>query len=154
MLRIRKMAVKDLPRVLEIEAASFSSPWSERTFRQEILRNRMARYMVVESEGQIIAYLGLWVVAREIHITNLAVDPVCRRQGIASFLLQHVEQLAGKARADLISLEVRESNWKARRLYKRMGFREEGIRPGYYQDNNENAIIMTRKCKGEMENEG
>jgi len=151
--KIRPMEISDLPKVMEIERQSFPSPWSEKTFRQELLRNRIALYLVVEDGEDILGYLGFWMVRGEIHITNLAVDPTCRRKGIASGLLAVVYKLARKNGTKIITLEVRASNQQARELYRKEGFEEKGVRRGYYRDSNEDAIIMTRFLKGEDDDE-
>ncbi len=147
-LEVRLMQLKDLPRIMEIEKESFQSPWSERLFKQELTRNRRARYLVLEKDEKIIGYVGMWFVPGEIHITSLAVASEFRRQGTASRLIEQVYMAAMEKRLYRITLEVRESNKVARKLYKKEGFRETGVRPGYYRDNREDAIIMTKDLEG------
>lgn len=151
-LEIRLMRLEDLPRIMEIEKKSFWSPWSERLFRQELTRNRRARYLVLQEEDLIIGYVGMWFTPGEIHITNLAVDPKYRRRGLASRLIKEVYRAAMEKKLFRITLEVRASNREARLLYRKEGFRETGTRPGYYSDNREDAVIMTRVLEGGEEN--
>ncbi len=137
---------------MEIEKKSFRSPWSERLFRQELTRNRRARYLVLQEGDLIIGYVGMWFTPGEIHITNLAVDPEYRRRGLASRLIKEVYRAAMEKKLFRITLEVRASNREARLLYRKEGFRETGTRPGYYSDNREDAVIMTRVLEGGEEN--
>ncbi len=150
-LEIRLMKLSDLQRIIEIEKKSFRSPWPERLFRHELARNRRSRYLVLEDEDLIIGYVGMWFVHGEIHITSLAVAPEYRRKGIASRLIEEVYKAAREKKVFRITLEVRASNKVARNLYKKEGFTEAGIRPGYYSDNREDAVIMTRELKGGKE---
>lgn len=147
-LEIRPMTLEDLPRVMEIEKKSFIAPWAERIFRQELTRNRRALYLVAIRDKCLVGYVGMWLMPEEIHITSLAVDPLYRRQGIARVLIQQAYRLAQEHEKERITLEVRASNQEARYLYRKEGFYEAGIKPGYYSDNREDAIIMTRKLRG------
>ncbi len=151
-LDIRLMKFSDLPRIMEIEKKSFRSPWSERLFRHELSRNRRASYLVFEDQDLIIGYVGMWFLPGEIHITSLAVAPEYRRKGIASRLIEEVYKAAQEKKVYRITLEVRASNKVARQLYKKEGFAETGIKPCYYSDNREDAVIMTRKLEGGGDN--
>ncbi len=141
---IRKMVLADLPAVIAIEKESFLTPWSYMVFIKEIKTNSFAYYFTAETEKEtIVGYIGTWVIFDEIHITNIAVHPRYRRQGIGKKLLEIVYRLAKLFATKQITLEVRRSNRNARKLYEREGFVEVGTRPGYYWENNEDAIIMT-----------
>lgn len=136
------MRPEDLDEVLTIERASFSMPWSRGAFLYEIQQNRVARCWVMREAGRVLGYLCLWEIADELHITNIAVHPSCRRQGIGRTLLQGVLEDARKRKLRLVVLEVRPSNTEARILYETFGFRVIGRRPGYYYDTGEDALVM------------
>lgn len=136
------MALTDLDAVLAIERASFPTPWSRGAFVYELKQNRAARCWVARLTGELVGYLCLWEVGPELHITNLAVHPEWRRQGIARTLLGEVLEDARRRRLTLAFLEVRPTNSEARALYERFGFRVIGRRKGYYADTGEDALIM------------
>ena len=142
-LRVEPMSVDDIPAVHAIESASFPTPWPPYAFRQEIETNRMARYLVVRAGERLIAYAGIWLMVDEAHITTFAVLPVYRRRGIGGRLLLELIELAADLGATVMTLEVRLSNAVARRLYQAFGFRPVGVRPRYYSDDGEDALIMT-----------
>ncbi|HXQ95652.1 MAG TPA: ribosomal protein S18-alanine N-acetyltransferase [Candidatus Acidoferrales bacterium] len=137
------MGVDDIPAVHEIERASFTAPWPTYAFRQELEANRLARYLVARDGERIVGYAGLWLMVDEAHITTFAVAPDRRRQGVAERLLLELLRIAESVGAAVATLEVRVSNLPARRLYEKYGFRPVGVRPRYYTDNNEDALIMT-----------
>jgi len=136
------MGPEDLDEVLAIERASFSMPWSRGAFLYEMQQNRVARCWVMREDGRVIGYLCLWEVAEELHITNIAVHPTRRRQGVGRVLLQGVLEDARERRLRLVVLEVRPSNTEARTLYEGFGFRVIGRRRGYYYDTGEDALVM------------
>jgi len=142
-MRIERMTVADIPAVHRIERASFPIPWPAYAFQQELETNRMAHYMVMRVGGETIAYAGVWMMVDEAHITTFAVLPAWRRRGLGGRLLHAVMKLAASLDAHAATLEVRISNVAARRLYGEFGFRPVGVRPRYYSDNNEDALIMT-----------
>ena len=137
------MTLDDVPAVHEIERASFPVPWPDYAFRQEIQTNRLAHYLVVRNGDQTIGYGGLWLMVDEAHITTFAVLPQWRRHGLGGRLMVELMRLARELGARVMTLEVRLSNRPARALYGRFGFRPVGIRPRYYSDNGEDALIMT-----------
>lgn len=141
--RVEPMQVDDIPAVHAIERVSFPVPWPTYAFRQELESNRMARYLVVRAHDRVVAYAGMWLMVDEAHVTTFAVLPAWRRRGIGGRLLLEMLQLAVRLGASVVSLEVRLSNVAARRLYQRFGFRPVGVRPRYYSDNGEDALIMT-----------
>jgi [ribosomal protein S18]-alanine N-acetyltransferase len=137
------MGLEDLPTVQAIEEASFTTPWPPHAYRSEIESNRLAQYIVARVGGDVVAYAGMWMMVDEAHITTFAVHPRWRRQRIGERLLLTLLDLARGRRAREATLEVRLSNLPARRLYEKYGFRPVGLRPRYYSDDNEDALIMT-----------
>ncbi len=142
-LRIEAMRLEDLDEVQRIEQASFSTPWPSNAYRSELQTNRLASYLVARIDATIVAYGGMWLMVDEAHITTFAVHPRWRRQGIGERLLLGFLDLARDRHAREATLEVRLSNLAARRLYEKYGFRPVGLRPRYYSDNSEDALIMT-----------
>ena len=149
-LSLDRMRPEDLDEVLAIERASFSMPWSRGAFLYEMQQNRVARCWVCRDGGARVAgYLCLWEVADEIHITNVAVRPDRRRQGIARSLLRTVLDDARGRKFKMVVLEVRPSNQHAVSLYESFGFRVVGRRRGYYYDTGEDALVMEVGLRGE-----
>jgi [ribosomal protein S18]-alanine N-acetyltransferase len=142
-LRIRPMAFDDLPAVQGIERSSFSTPWPPQAYRQELASNRLAHYLVALLDDVVVAYGGIWLMVDEAHVTTFAVHPRYRRRRIGERLLLALLDVSVDRRAREATLEVRLSNLPARRLYEKYGFRPVGIRPRYYSDNGEDALIMT-----------
>ncbi len=142
-LTIEAMRLEDLDAVHQIELASFSAPWPPNAYRSELETNRLANYLVGRLDGQVIAYGGMWLMADEAHITTFAVHPGWRRRRIGERLLVAFLDLAIGRGAREATLEVRLSNVAARRLYEKYGFRPVGLRPRYYSDDGEDALIMT-----------
>jgi [ribosomal protein S18]-alanine N-acetyltransferase len=142
-LRILPMHVDDLPAVHEIEKQSFTTPWPPHAYRSELESNDLAQYVSAWLGGRIVAYAGMWLVVDEAHITTFAVDPGWRRRQIGERLLMALLDLAIARGARDATLEVRVSNLPARRLYEKFGFRPLGIRPRYYTDDGEDALVMT-----------
>jgi ribosomal-protein-alanine N-acetyltransferase len=142
-LRIEPMRLEDLVDVHQIELASFSSPWPANAYRSELETNRLATYLVARVDDRIVAYGGMWLMVDEAHITTFAVHPAWRRQRIGERLLLAFLDLAIDRHAREATLEVRLSNLAARRLYEKYGFRPVGLRPRYYTDDGEDALIMT-----------
>jgi ribosomal-protein-alanine N-acetyltransferase len=142
-LLIRPMTVDDLASVQLIERASFTTPWPPQAYRQELESNRLAAYLVGLIGGEVVAYGGIWLMVDEAHVTTFAVHPRYRRRRIGERLLLSLLDLSVDRHAREATLEVRLSNLAARRLYEKYGFRPVGIRPRYYSDNGEDALIMT-----------
>ncbi|MCT8136586.1 ribosomal protein S18-alanine N-acetyltransferase [Anaerobacillus sp. CMMVII] len=139
---IRYMVEADIDDVLIVENNSFATPWSRTAFVNEIRNNKFAHYLVVEDNGKIIGYCGVWVIVDEAHITNIAIHPLYRGQKLGEQLLVHGIELARTLGATKMTLEVRVSNHIAQRLYSKLGFQPGGIRKNYYTDNQENALVM------------
>ena len=140
---IEPMGLEDLPAVHAIEQASFTAPWPPHAYRSELESNRMAHYLVARAGDTIAAYGGMWLMVDEAHITTFAVHPAWRRQRVGERLLLAFLDIAIDQRAHEATLEVRLSNLAARRLYEKYGFRPVGLRPRYYSDDHEDALIMT-----------
>jgi ribosomal-protein-alanine N-acetyltransferase len=137
------MTVDDLPAVQAIERASFAVPWPDDAYRNEIRTNRLASYVVARLGDAVVGFAGIWVLVDEAHVTTFAVDPHYRRRGVGERLLLALLDLSVRRLAREATLEVRLSNLPARKLYEKYGFRPVGIRPRYYSDNGEDALIMT-----------
>lgn len=137
------MRVGDLPAVHAIERASFDSPWPADAYRNELETNRLAQYLVVRIGHEVVGFGGMWLMVDEAHIITFAVHPLWRRQRIGERLLLALLDVAMDGGAHEATLEVRLSNLPARRLYEKFGFRPVGLRPRYYSDNGEDALIMT-----------
>lgn len=136
------MQETDIPSIMEIESVSFGKyHWSENSFRTEI-NNKLASYFVVKDNAKVIAYCGFWNILGEAHITTFAVREEFRKQKIAEQMMLHIFQTAKTQEIKWFTLEVRVSNLPAINLYKKYGFETIGVREKYYQDNNEDALIM------------
>ncbi|MCC6299576.1 MAG: ribosomal protein S18-alanine N-acetyltransferase [Anaerolineales bacterium] len=142
-MNIRRMTVDDLAQVIEIDKASFSLPWPERSFRFEVTDNDASRAWVAEIDGKIVGMIVAWLLVDEAHIATIATHPDFRRQGMASKLLIFALRSMMNEGALTSALEVRESNVAAQEMYRKFGFEESGRRPRYYKDNSEDAILMT-----------
>jgi len=143
-ITIRLMHIGDLDQVHAIEMQSFSEPWSREAFERELTVNQAARYVVLEREGNIVAYGGLWLVMDEANITNIAVDNSLRRQGLGRILTEALLRLARCYDCISVTLEVRPSNEAARALYDSYGFQIVGVRPRYYSQPVEDALLMRK----------
>ena len=148
-LAIDRMRAEDLDEVLAIERASFGMPWSRGAFLYEMQQNRVARCWVMRDGGGVVGYICLWEIADELHVTNVAVHPGRRRQGIARALLGGVIDDGRARKLRMVVLEVRPSNRDALTLYESFGFRVVGRRRGYYYDTGEDALIMETVLDGE-----
>jgi ribosomal-protein-alanine N-acetyltransferase len=140
---VDRMKVEDLEAVHHIERESFSTPWPAHAYRQELETNRLAHYIVARWGEEIVGFAGMWLLVDEAHITTFATRSIWRRQGIGDRLLLALLDLARVRGAHEATLEVRPSNTAARRLYEKFGFKTVGVRPHYYTDNREDALIMT-----------
>lgn len=148
--RVRKMDVRDLSAVLELEQKVYPAPWTYRMFLGEV-RNPLGWTRVVEVEGgELVGYLVSRYYGDVWHLMNVSVAPQHRRQGLAGFLLDELVLFAADSGVDL-TLEVRVSNEAAIRLYDRRDFQVSGRRPAYYHANREDAYIMVRPHEGQIE---
>jgi ribosomal-protein-alanine N-acetyltransferase len=138
---IRPMERADVNRVHEIECTCFRSPWSKLALLGE-LRNDVAHYLVMEADGIICGYGGMWVLFEEAHVTNVAIMPDYRGHGRGKRLMLAMMRHAVKRGAEKMTLEVREGNMVAQKLYAGLGFEQNGFRPGYYSDTGEGAQLL------------
>ena len=139
------MQPADVPSVMAVERAAYSSGWPSTAFERELTQNGMARYIVLREEagGAVQGFAGLWLMVDEAHVVTVAVLPELRRQGLGRVLVHGLVLLAIDHQMALATLEVRVSNDAARALYREYGFYEVGQRKRYYSDNHEDAVIMT-----------
>jgi [ribosomal protein S18]-alanine N-acetyltransferase len=150
-LEIRRLSYSDLPQVISIERRSFPTPWSLAMFVLE-LSKPSGICLAAVVDGRLAGYLVCSRYDTVWHLMNVAVDPDRRRQGIATALLNALFETADEP-GEQYTLEVRVSNAEAIVLYERFGFRSAGIRPGYYHDNREDAVVMWRVVDGGVEGE-
>jgi len=142
---ISRMTIDDILEILVIENLCFALPWSYESFYNEIESNKFAHYHAIRFNNQIAGYIGLWQVMDEGHITNIAIHPDLRRQGLACKLIEYTLDFCKESSITSLTLEVRKNNIPAQNLYKKYGFVAEGFRKAYYADNKEDAIIMWNK---------
>ena len=141
-INTRSMELKDLDEIMKIELESFTTPWTKESFRVEITGNPLAKYFIAEIDGKVLGYGGIWLVLDEGHITNIAVAKEYRGMGIGNHIVEALILYCKIKGIKNMTLEVRESNTVAQNLYKKYGFLECGIRPNYYSDDHEDAVIM------------
>lgn len=147
---LQPMSVEDIPVVEELEKRCFATPWSAQTYYNELVHNQLSFYWVLrphppggEGRPPILAYAGYWLTGDEAHIVTIATHPDYRRQHLGQFLLEQMIGRACAGGAHDITLEVRAGNHAAQELYKKLGFVTVGLRKKYYQDNGEDAVLMT-----------
>jgi len=141
-LAIRPMVTSDIAAVTRIERTSFSTVWPSDAFYNELGTNKLAHYFVGLFEERLVGYGGIWSILEDSHVTTLAVDPAYRGRRFGEVLLLRLIDEAIDRDAAWITLEVRESNTVAQRLYRKYGFTTVTMRTGYYSDDNESALIM------------
>lgn len=147
--QIRPMQEADLNQVMKIEVVAFPTPWSRQSYEGELV-NQFASYYVIETDGKIVAYAGIWCVFEEAHITNVAVAPEYRRQGYGRLLMDKLLERAKEKGSQRVFLEVRPSNLAAINLYRGFGFLPGGVRRGYYTDNQEDALLLVKHFNMEI----
>lgn len=140
---VAPLTIKDLDEVAVIEGRSFSAPWPTSAYTTELTTNRLARYLGARLGGTLVGFGGIWLMVDEAHITTMAVLPEHRRTGVATALLLELLEEARRDGARVATLDVRVSNIDAQRLYLAFGFIEVGRRIRYYDDNGEDALVMT-----------
>jgi [ribosomal protein S18]-alanine N-acetyltransferase len=141
-LEVTRMRRRHLRGVMAIERQVYPRPWSPNLFLSEIAESRNRCYLVARLDRELVGYGGLICYGEEAHITNIAVDPTQQRHRIGTRLLHDLIVASVDMGAEAVSLEVRVTNWGAQRLYGRFGFRPVGVRKNYYQEINEDALIM------------
>jgi [ribosomal protein S18]-alanine N-acetyltransferase len=143
--RLRKMTLADLPAVMAIEHQAFTNPWSTEMVKKELTQD-WSTVLILEESGpsgwQLRAFAIFWLVADEVHVLNVATDGAVRRRGFGRQVMEAVLAAGRAQKCILATLEVRRSNEAAINLYTSLGFRAVGMRPSYYQDNREDAVIM------------
>lgn len=148
-VRLRPAVRADLPMVMAVERLSFASPWTERMFSEELANDWSSFWVAEETDPpRVSGFMVFWRAYDEIHLLNIAVAPERRRHGVARAMM---DGMLGQARAHAAShvlLEVRPSNLAALRLYQGLGFRPVSVRPRYYADNGEDAIVMVKTLVG------
>lgn len=147
-VRFRPMVLADVPRVHQIDKLSFSMPWSERSYRFEVTENRNSLTIIAErldngAPPELVGMIVIWVIIDEAHVATIATHPDYRGKGIGRRLLANGLLAAYERGARLAYLEVRRGNLVAQDMYTKFGFQVVGERPRYYQDNNEDALLMT-----------
>jgi [ribosomal protein S18]-alanine N-acetyltransferase len=143
---ITPMERADLEAVIEIEQHAFRSPWSRQIFLEELDRE-WAYLDVVREPGpdgasRVVAFCNYWLVRDEVHLLNIATHPDARRHGHARALMTHLVEFARRHKCRYVTLEVRRSNQGALDLYDQFGFHAVGIRPKYYVEDQEDAVVM------------
>ncbi|WP_300348617.1 ribosomal protein S18-alanine N-acetyltransferase [Clostridium sp.] len=129
--------------VFEVSKLSLKETWNKESIEKE-LSNKLAKYLVALDGDNVVGFVGMWIVFDEGDITNIAVHPNYRKQGIGNLLMNNLISLCKENKINSLTLEVRESNIKAQNLYKKHEFKEEGLRKNFYDNPKENAIIMWR----------
>lgn len=142
---LRRMVVDDLEVVMEIERKGFRNPWSAELLQRELTHDWSTILVAEEPDGvamRIVGFVIFWIVHNELHVLNIATDPNRQRCGVARTLMSECIERARRRGAAMATLEVRRTNTPAIRLYQSLGFRSVGIRPNYYADEGEDAIVM------------
>lgn len=141
-IEFHAMTAADIDDIVAIEQEAFTAPWTAEAFHNELTQNLFAKYMVMSRGDEVLGYGGMWLIVDEAHVTNIAVREAYRGQGLGERLLREMMRTASWLGALRMTLEVRVTNERAQRLYRKLGFDPAGLRPGYYSDNNEDALIM------------
>ena len=142
-IKIRKMETSDIDDVIEIEKVVYGEHhWSKDSFLSELNNDLAQYYSALDENNSVCGYAGIWKILEEVHITNIAVAPKVQRKHIGEALLISIIENCYKNKVKYITLEVRVSNKAAIGLYEKYGFKSFGTRKGYYQNNNEDALIM------------
>jgi ribosomal-protein-alanine N-acetyltransferase len=144
-LRIRRMAHEDLPAVMEIERVAFSNPWSTDMVKKELTQEWSTVLLAEEYSAGLWHLRGFsifWLVHDEQHVLNVATDPAQRRRGFGRRVMEATLEVGRQHRCRISTLEVRRGNLPALEMYKNLGFRPVGMRPNYYADDQEDAVVM------------
>lgn len=143
-MTFREMLVEDLDQVMEIEEDLFAVPWTKEGFLTYLMK-KDTMFFVVEERGRILGFCSMMTVLDEGDILNVAVRRDRQKEGIGFFLVDSMIRMAQMQGIRVVHLEVRESNETARRLYRRLGFQEDGLRKNYYTEPIEAAVLMTKR---------
>ena len=135
----------DIPDILRIQKLSYNgvAPWGEGALRRELTHNKRALYLIAKDQKEAVGVIGTWFVDGESHITNIAVVPDKRQNGLAYSLIKNIIYLAQQEKMKKLSLEVRVSNKQAQQLYLKLGFKKLEIKKGYYAGDHEDALEMS-----------
>ena len=147
-IRVRIAKSSDLDDIYELDMQTFAMPWSKEALSYDILENDNAFVIVAEYEGEFAGYADIWTVLDEADLNSIAVRVDFRRKGIGDAIMLAMTEILSANGVATINLEVRVSNMPAIKLYKKYGFNECGVRPGYYLDNGEDTLIMKRETGG------
>ena len=147
-IRVRIAKSSDLDDIYDLDVQTFAMPWSKEALSYDILENDNAFVIVAEYEGEFAGYADIWTVLDEADLNSIAVRVDFRRKGIGDAIMLAMTEMLSANGVETINLEVRVSNIPAIKLYKKYGFNECGVRPGYYLDNGEDALIMKRETGG------
>lgn len=147
-IRVRIAKSSDLDDIYELDMQTFAMPWSKEALSYDILENDNAFVIVAEYEGEFAGYADIWTVLDEADLNSIAVRVDFIRKGIGDAIMLAMTEILSANGVATINLEVRVSNMPAIKLYKKYGFNECGVRPGYYLDNGEDALIMKRETGG------
>lgn len=140
-IKIREIFPSDISRLVEIEKASFTSPWTKEMLKVQI-NSPSAFNLAIESKNYVVGYIMCILASDECHVLNFAVDPKLRRRGFGSKLFSFALSKLKKRGIRSVYLEVRESNLPAINLYLKFGFKIVGKRKRYYEDSGEDALVM------------
>lgn len=141
-LEIRPAGPADIDAIVAIERSSFSVPWTREVLLPELQEDDRHQPVLALLQGEPVGFALVWVIADERHLVNFAVDPAHRRKGIGRRMLSGIIDRAREEGANLVTLEVRSTNDEARELYLDFGFIDVALRPRYYPDTREDAVIM------------
>ncbi len=144
-INIRPMTIADIPAVYRIEKECFQFPWPKKEFFVELVRNRFAKYFVCFLDQLLVGFVGVWLIMDEAHIANIAVKKAYQRTGLASFMMDFVEDYAHKHRCKTMVLEVGVGNTEAINLYEQRAYKKTYTRKNYYAHSFEDAYEMIKE---------
>ena len=148
-LAFRRAVAEDVPRVMEIEKDGFRHPWSRELIERELGHAWSQVLLACEPDAaggeRVVGYVVFWLVHDEIHVLNVATAIEARRRGVGRRLMEEAEGVGRGRGARIATLEVRRSNEPAIALYRLLGYRQVGVRPNYYAEENEDAIVMVKQ---------
>ncbi len=143
-LEFERLSENHIAQLMPIELDAYPEPWTARMFRDET-RNARSHFVVARLEGVLTGYGGFWLVLDEAHITSVTIKLDARGQGYGRELFEYLLDIAREAGSRIATLEVRDSNMPAQNLYRSIGFKQVGIRKGYYPKSGEDAIVMSAR---------
>ena len=144
MIEIRDMELKDISRVMEIEAVTFKAPWKEDEMLYELNVNKFSNMAVILNDNLIVGFYDYWVTFDSATIAQIAIDPVYQRQHLGSLLMEEILKDAKAKKVRTITLEVRKNNEKAVKLYQKFGFIQTLVKEKYYS-NGDDALYMIKE---------